>query len=102
MRDQDRFEELEKLWEAYRWATPEPEASAEFMPRLWSRIEAERPAGWVRPFEWLAARLLPVAAALTLALAVLIWDSNGTPTGYVDLLAAELLEEVAPGGEGNI
>ena len=99
--------ELERLWEAYRWATPEPEASANFQPELWARIETERPVSWVGPLEWLAARLVPLAAALTLAMGVLVWGGNGTFASYVDVLAADLLEEQRPalflgGGEGTI
>ncbi len=88
--------ELEGLWEAYRWATPEPEASANFQPELWARIETERPVSWVGPLEWLAARLVPLAAAVTLAMAVLVWSGNGLLGSYVDVLAADLLEDQQP------
>ncbi len=104
MREEERSEGLERFWAAYRQATPEPEASPNFMPELWARIEAERSVGWIAPFEWLAARLVPVAAALTLAMGVLVWNSNGsslhfgnsTSVSYVDVLASDLLEEQRP------
>lgn len=39
----ERFDqELNSLFHAYREAIPDPEASANFMPELWSRIEAKR------------------------------------------------------------
>lgn len=94
--EENRSTELERLWEAYRWATPEPEASTNFQPELWARIEAERPVSWVGPLEWLAARLVPLAAAVTLAMAVLVWSGNGLLSSYVDVLAADLLEDQRP------
>ena len=86
---------LEKLWAAYRQATPEPEVSVNFMPELWKRIDAERAVTWAVPLNRWAARLLPLAAAATLALAVWVWNPYGNEglTGYVDMLAADLIEE---------
>jgi hypothetical protein len=41
--EMERFnEELENLLARYREALPDPEPSADFMPRLWGRIEARR------------------------------------------------------------
>lgn len=89
--------DLERLWESYRWATPAPEASANFMPQLWARIDAERRGSWVEPLEWLAARLLPVAAVVTLLLGAIVWSpSNGRVLSYVDLLMADLIEQERP------
>lgn len=101
MREEEGTEKLELLWEAYRRATPEPEAGANFMPELWARIEAGRAIGWVGPLEQLLARLLPLAAALTLAMAAYILIPRAGMGGrgaapdaaYVDVLAAELLED---------
>lgn len=94
---------LEPLWEAYRQATPEPEPTVNFMPRLWARIEAAQPASWTVPFTWLASRLLPVAALLTLAMAIYVWSPRSTGNGlsYVDVLAADLFEQLS-GGMENI
>lgn len=33
---------LDALWAEYRSLTPDPEASADFMPNLWQKIEARR------------------------------------------------------------
>jgi hypothetical protein len=97
MSDEQRWRELDGIWEAYRQATPEPEASVNFMPELWARIEAERSVGWVRPLERLATRLLPVAAALTMVMAALVWTaSNSGYFSYADFLATDLLEEQRP------
>ena len=97
MRDEQQFDRLERLWEAYRRATPEPEVSPNFMPELWARIEAARPVSWTEPFTRLAARLLPLAAAATLAMGLYLWvpRSGGTASqGYVDVLAADLLDQL--------
>ena len=104
MREDEAAEKLELLWEAYRRATPEPEAGPNFMPELWARIEDARSASWVGPLEQLVARLLPVAAALTLAMAAYVWSPRAGSAGkvvtpdaaYVDVLAAELLEDQQP------
>jgi len=93
MREQDG---LERLWEAYRQATPEPEVSVNFTPKLWARIDAARPTTWAVPVSRWAARFLPWAAAVTLALGVWVWNPSGgdtTQSGYVELLAADLMEE---------
>src|SRR5713226_8833509 len=94
-------ERLEKLWTAYRQATPEPEPSVNFMPELWAKIEAARPSSWTLVFARLASRLVPVAAAVTLAMSVYIWSPTSSSTGYVDTLAAELMQELAS-TEGSI
>ncbi len=96
MRDEERSERLNKLWEAYRLATLEPEASVNFMPELWAKIDAARPASWAFPVIRLAARFLPLAAALALALGVYTWSprSGTTGAGYVEMLAADLLNDL--------
>ncbi len=102
MMHDNKSERLERLWAAYRQATPEPEPSVNFMPELWARIEAARPSSWTLVFARLASRLVPVAAAVTLALGVYIWSpSSSSSTGYVDTLASELLQELAS-TEGSI
>lgn len=103
MLDEERTDSLDRLWEAYRQATPEPEGSVNFMPLMWARIEAARPVSWTMPLLRLASRFVPVAAALTLAMSVYMWmprsNSNAGSagsTGYVDVLAADLLEQQQP------
>jgi hypothetical protein len=86
----DRLDqELNSLFVAYREAVPDPEPSADFMPRLWSRIEAKR------SFIFRLRRMsqVAVAAALTACLlgGVLIAPFTHQPTQvagtYVDILA---------------
>ncbi len=105
-------ERLERLWEAYRMATPAPEPSANFMPELWAKIEASRPAlSWVGPLRRLVARLAPLMAALIVMMSLFWWNPRSTTadvghTTYVEVLAADLLEEQQPalwiGGEDAI
>ena len=101
MWDEERTESLDRLWEAYRQATPEPEASVNFMPLMWARIEAARPISWTMPLLRLASRFVPVAAALTLAMSAYLWmprpnaGASSAPA-YVDVLAADLLEQQQP------
>jgi hypothetical protein len=105
MRDEEQSDRLDRLWEAYRRATPEPEASVNFMPHLWSRVDAARPVSWVMPLTRLASRLLPLAAAATLAMGAYVWSPrlNGNapsgvttisiPSGYVDVLAGDMIDQ---------
>jgi hypothetical protein len=85
----DRLDQdLDRLFAEYREATPAPEASAEFMPRLWGRIEAKR------SFVYRLKRVsqLTVAAALAASLvagaliAPLTRDTQ-VAGSYVDVLA---------------
>jgi hypothetical protein len=100
MWDEDRLDSLDTLWEAYRKATPAPDGSVNFMPLLWARIEAARPVSWTMPLMRLATRLVPLAAAATLAMGVYLWmprsNSGSLTPGYVDVLAADLLEQQHP------
>ena len=95
MREEEITKGVEGLWEAYRQATPEPEPSVNFMPELWGRIEAARPTLWAVPLRRWALRLLPLAAAVTLAMGLYVWTPRSTDNhaGYVDVLAADLMED---------
>ena len=55
-------DELTVLFEAYRSACPDPEASASFTPGFWARIESRRRS--TQLFGVFARRLLAGAAAL--------------------------------------
>jgi hypothetical protein len=82
-------QELNSLFAAYREAVPDPDPSADFMPRLWSRIEAKR------SFVYRLRRMSQVAVAAALAVCLLggllISPVNHYPTQlagtYVDILA---------------
>ena len=61
---------LDALWAEYREACPDPEASAQFMPMLWRRIEARRQEA-TSVFRHMAQAWVMAALALTLIIAVL-------------------------------
>ena len=92
--DQDRVDDkLDPLWAAYREACPDLEPSAQFMPQLWQRIEAQRSAvasSWFRLWAevWLVAT---VTLAIVMG-AILIPRFQSNPpayqASYVDVLAA--------------
>ena len=106
MREEER--RLERLWEAYRMATPAPDPSANFMPELWAKIEAARPVSWVVPLRLLVTRLAPLLALLIVAMGLYLWNPRLTTAdpSYVEVLAADLIEEQQPalyiGGEDSI
>ncbi len=94
--DQDRGHlydaKLDGLFTAYRDAVPDPEASPQFMPNLWQKIEARR-IDTSSIFRRLAHVCMAATVALLLLTAVL------TPTAqddevlysstYADVLAAD-------------
>jgi hypothetical protein len=88
----DRMDDkLDALWAEYRDACPDPEASAEFMPNLWRRIEMQR-SGTTFVFRRLAQVCLMAALAFTIASAVIIPRLQRLPVysaSYVDVLAAD-------------
>jgi len=82
---------LDALFEAYHAACPDLEPGADFMPRLWQRIEARQ--GMSAVFGRLARNLATAALALStlLGLAVSISGSRvALPSeSYVEVLAEE-------------
>lgn len=92
--DQDRVgDKLDPLWAEYREACPDTEPSAQFMPKLWQRIETQRSAAassWFRLWAevWLVAT---VTLAIVMG-AILIPRFQSSPpaylASYVDVLAA--------------
>lgn len=81
--------QLEELFAAYREACPTPEAGADFMPRLWERIENRK--RWVDPL-WRWANGLVAATVFAslffVLLQVLPAKSSLTATrSYVEMLA---------------
>ncbi len=81
---------LDELFAAYRDSFVEADGTANFMPRLWERIEARRSFSWRL---WRMSRVgVAAAAALCLAFAafVAIPTHSTDPAGsYVDMLAAD-------------
>ncbi len=83
---------LDAIFQAYRTACPDVEAGADFMPRLWQKIESRQ--GIPTVFGRLARNLATAALALSmlLGLAVSISGSRGTQLpseSYVEVLAEE-------------
>jgi hypothetical protein len=90
----DRMEDkLDAVWVAYKDACPDPEASPDFMPKLWGRIEARR-AATLSIFRRLSQVCVMATVALTLLMTVvLIPHLQKLPVysaTYVDVLAADL------------
>lgn len=88
MRNDD--EGLDELFGAYRAACPEPEASPNFMPGIWEKIDSRR--GFLFIFRRLARTGTAAAAALCLLLLLLNFSSGPNhllaPT-YADALVAD-------------
>ncbi len=84
-------EHLDRLLAAYRDACPEPEASVNFMPELWERIDASQ--HWSRQL-WKWANSLAAAAALASIFFMMLQmmpRTGGvfTSSTYLETLAAE-------------
>ena len=83
-------ERLDALFLAYRDACPEPEASANFMPNLWARIEARQT--FLFSFRRMANAFVTAAVALSIAFGVYMTVPRpvqvSTPETYVEALAA--------------
>jgi hypothetical protein len=89
MRDDE--ERLDALFQTYRKACPDPEASANFMPQLWQRIEARERTSTV--FVRLARNLVTAALALSSVLALAITVSHSRATALPSETYVEVLEE---------
>ena len=89
MKNDDRG--LDDLWERYRAACPDLEPSANFMPRLWERIEGRRHSFWFA-FQDLARAAITAATALCLLFMLLNFiavPENHLAPSYADALAAD-------------
>ena len=90
-------EQLDKLFRAYREACPDPDPGAEFMPGLWSKIEARR--SYTLDLRWWTSAFVTAAAALCIAMAIYTAQPPVSPvytTTYVDTLdTGEALETLA-------
>ena len=88
MRGNDE-ERLDALFRAYREACPDPEASANFMPHLWQRIEARQTYAF--SLRRMAGGFVTAALALSLVLGVYMAMPHGSqgdsPQSYIEALA---------------
>lgn len=81
-------EMLDALLQAYRQACPTPEASANFMPNLWQRIEARQK--FTFSFQRMATGFVAAAVALSVALGVYMAVPRtpaSVPMSYIEVLA---------------
>jgi hypothetical protein len=83
---------LDQVFQAYREACPEVEASVNFMPNLWQRIERRHSFGFV--FQHVARATVTACAALCLLLVLLNFaapfrDRMTQVPSYTDVLTAE-------------
>jgi hypothetical protein len=86
----DQNTELDHLFERYRTALPDPEASVNFMPDLWRKIEARQ--FFLVRFKKLTQVFIAAAAAICLLLGIILQapvstDTQGVRGNYVDVLA---------------
>jgi hypothetical protein len=83
-------EKLDALFRAYRDACPDPEASANFMPALWARIDSRQT--FLFSFRRMANAFVTAAVALSIALGVYMSiprsNSNANSETYIEALAA--------------
>jgi len=90
MDDNSMDAKLDALWSEYRSAVPDPDASVNFMPNLWQKIEARRIES-TSVFRRMAQACVMGAVALTLVIVVLIPRIQREPVytaTYVDVLDA--------------
>lgn len=82
-------QQLDALFRAYREACPDPEASANFMPTLWARIESRQTFAF--SFRRMVSGFVTAAAALTIALGVYMSIPHSSPSpasqSYLEALA---------------
>jgi hypothetical protein len=85
----DKDRELDHLFEQYRLAVPDSEASANFMPELWRKIEARQ--SFLLRVKKLTRVFVAAAAAICLllgiALQVPVAERPRVTGNYVDVLA---------------
>jgi hypothetical protein len=83
--------ELNGLFESYRTALPDPEASTGFMPELWRRIEARQ--SFCLRIKKMTRLFVVAAAAICLFLGIFLQvpvpstDRQDVSGNYVDVLA---------------
>jgi hypothetical protein len=93
--------ELDDLFAAYRSCVPDPEASANFMPELWRRIEARQ--SLVVRIKRLTQMFVAAAAAICILFATYLAVPKTNVTmlngNYIDVLAqTHPAESLAPLG----
>lgn len=96
---EDRQPQLDRLFAQYRDACGSPDASANFMPSLWTKIEARQNKGLF--FERIARTLVACTMAACGMLGVLMLLPSQQPSAffsssYVEAVATANAHEMAP------
>ncbi len=82
-------QQLDALFQAYRDACPDPEASVNFMPELWKRIESRQ--RFTFSFRRMANAMVTTAVALSIALGVYMSMhssvASSSSESYIEALA---------------
>jgi len=90
--------ELDALLLAYRQACPEPEASADFMPGVWAKIENRESSSFL--FSRLARALVTAALAASVILGTMAANTTSSVSresgSYLEALAAEHTSSLDP------
>lgn len=87
---------LDECFSAYRDACPQPEPSADFMPRLWARIENRQQVQTIVTWRRWAEAFLSLAAAASLLIVLLQVVPQSTPVYYHSTYLDQLSEEYGP------
>jgi hypothetical protein len=99
MNFEDRQPQLDRLFMQYREACGSPDASANFMPTLWTKIEARQNKGLF--FERMARTFVATTMAACAMLGVLMLMPSQQPSAfanssYVEAVATANAHETAP------
>jgi hypothetical protein len=89
---------LDEMFRAYRAACPDPDASANFMPNIWARIEArETSTNW---FGSVAKALVTAALAASVILGMMVSSTSQSnaffDATFVDALRADHNSSLEP------
>jgi len=87
--------EIQGLLKTYRHAVEIPEASIEFMPKLWERIDRQQKITY--GFRRLASRFVTAAAGICLLMSLATFNGSGLSTShagtYVDILSDDASDD---------
>jgi len=88
--------ELTQLFARYREALPDPEATPEFMPKLWRRVEARQRSN--RDLRRLAQGFVTAAALVSLVIGIFLSLPQGRMSAfytntYLEILATDQAQD---------
>lgn len=98
MEHEERDGELSEWLKAYRSACPEPEASVNFMPAVWAKIEARQVS--TNLFGRMAKALVTAALAATIVLGLMVSTFNQADPSfngtYIEALSVDHASTLEP------